>query len=92
MDIYAKIIEKIIKSQEAIIGPIAIEQAQQVPHLQVNWDKKEIAIDGNEAQVVDNLVEKYKELFGQISVEVSKEAVGSLANQLPANSLPNLLK
>ncbi len=92
MDVYARIVERIIKSQEAIIGPIAIEQAQSVPHLQVDWDKKVISIDGNEAQVVDNLVEKYKQLFWQISVEVSKEAVGSLASQLPANSLPNLLK
>lgn len=92
MDVYAQIVERIIKSQEAIIGPVAVEQAHMVHNLNVDWDAHKISIEGNSAQVITDLVEQYRHLFGQISVEVSKEAVGSLANQLPANGLPSVLK
>jgi hypothetical protein len=92
MDVYEQIIVKIIKSQEAIIGPVAVEQARRVPHLKVDWDKKNIDIDGNEANAIDGLIEVYKELFGQISVEVSKDAAASLIGQLPAGHLPKALE
>ena len=92
MDVYAQIAERIIKSQEAIIGPVAVEQAHLVHNLNVDWEAHKITIDGNSAKVIDDLVQQYQNLFGQISVEVSKEAVGSLASQLPPNGLPSLLK
>jgi hypothetical protein len=92
MDVYAQIVEKIIKAQEAIIGPVAVEQALRVPHLKINWDKHEISIDGDEAEAVDGLVGVYQELFGQISKEVSKEAASSLLGQLPADHIPAALK
>jgi hypothetical protein len=71
---------------------VAAEQAQRVPNLKVDWASKEITIEGDEAKAIDALIEVYKELFGQISVEVSKEAVSSLAGQLPAGQLPEALK
>jgi hypothetical protein len=83
---------KIIKSQEVIIGPVAIEQAKRVPHLKVNWQEEEITIEGDEAGTVNALVEVYKELFGQISVEVSKEAASPLLGKLPTDKLPQALK
>jgi len=91
MDVYAQIAVKIIQSQEAIIGPIAVEQAQRVPHLSLDWDKRQVKIDGNELQVVDMLIEVYKELFGQISVEVSKHAAAPLLKQLSAEKQPTAL-
>ena len=92
MDVYEQIVIKIIKSQEVIIGPVAIEQAQRVPHIEVDWEAQKIAIDGDEAGAIDALVEVYKELFGQISVEVSKEAAASLIGKLPPGELPKALK
>ena len=92
MDIYAQIAVKIIKSQEAIIGPVAVEQAQRVPNLRVDWPNEKIGISGDEAKAIDSLVEIYKDLFGQISVEVSKEAAASLIGQLPADEKPEALK
>lgn len=92
MDVYEQIVAKIIKSQEVIIGPVAIEQAQKVPHLKVDWDAKKIDIDGNEADAIDALINVYKDLFGQISVEVSKEAAGTLIDKLPADATPKALK
>ena len=92
MDVYARIIEKIIQAQEAIIGPVAIEQALRVQGLKLDWDKREITIDGDKAKVVDDLVEVYQELFGQISREVSKEAAAPLLGQLQSAQLPEALK
>jgi hypothetical protein len=92
MDVYEQIVVKIVSNQEAIIGPVAIERAAQVPHLQLDWKNRAASIDGNETQTIDKLVEVYKELFGQISVEVCKEAVSSLMTQLSPDQLPETLK
>jgi hypothetical protein len=90
-DVYSQIIQKIIKQQESIIGPVAIEQATRVPHLKLDWDKHEVSVTGDGAEVVDELVEKYKLLFGRLSVEVCREAAGSLIDKLPKNKLPKSL-
>jgi hypothetical protein len=93
MDVYEKIIVKIIQAQEAIIGPVAIERAQQVKGLSItDWSNQEVKITGDEEKIVDNLIDVYKDLFGQISVEVSKEAAGSLTAELPADHVPSELK
>lgn len=92
MDIYAQIAEKIISSQEAIIGPVAIEQAARVPHMKVDWGAHAITIDGNGRDAIDQLVAVYKTLFGQISVEVSKEAAHSLITSLTPEQLPQTLR
>ncbi len=92
MDIFAQIAVQIIKAQEAIIGPVAVEQAQRVPHLKINWAKHEINIDGDKSEAVNALVGVYQEVFGQISKEVSKEAAAPLVGRLPAGDLPKALK
>lgn len=92
MDVYSQIAEKIIEQQESIIGPVAIERAKQVPGIVIDWDKRKVSLSGDEAKVIDALVEKYKELFGQISVEVCREAAASVSSQLSADELPTSLK
>jgi hypothetical protein len=92
MDVFAQIVVKIIAAQEAIIGPVAIEQATRVSGIKVDWPKHQVDISGNEAEAVDKLIEIYKELFGQISVEVSKESAGALLQQLSPDELPEALK
>jgi hypothetical protein len=91
-DVYAQIAKSIIKHQEDIIGPVAIEQAEHVPHLHIEWDKQLVTIDGDPVSVIDNLVSAYKQLFGQISVEVSREAAASLLSGLQPDRLPSSLK
>jgi Iap family predicted aminopeptidase len=92
MDIYAQIAVRIIQGQEAIIGPVAVEQAEQVSNLKIDWPKHEVSISGNGVNALESLIQKYKDLFGHISVEVSKQAAGSLMSQLPAGGLPESLK
>lgn len=92
MDIFTQIAQKIIEEQEAIIGPVAIEQAKRVPNLSVDWPKHAIKFSGDEPSVIDDLVRQYEHLFGRLSVEVCKEATASLVAQLPANKQPKTLK
>ncbi len=91
MDIFNKIVIKIIQEQEGIIGPIALEQASKVPGLTLHWEKREVELKGDEKSIVDQLVDKYKHLFGQTSVEVCKEAVRDLARSIPQNQRPSFL-
>lgn len=91
MEVYAKIVERIIKQQESIIGPVAVEQAQQVRNLDIDWKNHKVAVKGDGAKVIDDLVDQYKDLFGKISVEVCKEAAEPFMNQLPAGKLPKAL-
>lgn len=90
--LFDQIAAKIIDQQEAIIGPIAVEQAKQVKDLKVNWPQHQVDIAGNPQAAIDHLVEQYKELFGQIAVETCKEAASKLLAQLPPDQTPVSLK
>lgn len=87
MDVFAQAAEKIIKQQQGIIGPVALEQARKVPGLKVNGT---VAIEGNKTQVLEKLVEQYEHLFGRASVEVCKDAISSI--KLPPDQVPALLR
>jgi len=92
MDILAQVAQKIIQEQEKIIGPIALEQAKKVQGLSIDWDKREVKLAGDEKLVLENLVKKYQSLFGRASVEVCKEAVGSVGDKISPTNLPDILK
>lgn len=87
-----QLVEKIIEEQEGIIGPVALEQARKVSGLIIDWQKREVSIEGNETDVVEKLVEQYQKLFGRASVEACKEAVSSVISQIPSDKIPNLLR
>jgi uncharacterized protein YfeS len=90
MDVFVQMADKIIKEQQAIIGPVAFEQAKKVPGLKFDKNMRPISLEGDEKDVIQKLVEQYQHLFGQTSVEVCKDAIRSL--QVPNESLPALLK
>jgi len=92
MNIFGQLVEEIIKDQEGIIGPIALEQAQKVPGLKVDLGKHNVQFEGNQTDVIENLVEKYKEIFGQASVEVCKEAARKILVGVSKESIPPLLQ
>lgn len=70
---------------------MAFEQARKVPGLIINEKESTVQLSGNEKNVIENLVEKYKELFGKASVEVCKEAAKDLLPQLPKENVPSIL-
>lgn len=92
MNIFAQIAEKIIQEQETIIGPVALEQAKKVSGLKIDWPKHQIIFQGNETAVLEKLIEQYKDLFGEVSVKVCKEAAKNLIKDIPVNQIPHLLQ
>ena len=91
IDSYAQLVGQIIKEQETIIGPIALEQAQKVSGLKVN-NLHEINISGNAKEVLENLVKQYAKLFGQASIEVCREAVRDVKTKISRDDLPAILQ
>lgn len=92
MDIFSQLAARIIEHQELIIGPVAIQQAEQVDGLKLDWSKHEANVSGNQPAVLDNLVGQFQTLFGQSAVEASKEASAQLVPQLPKDKLPKFLR
>jgi len=90
MDIFAQMAEKIIKEQETIIGPIALEQAKKVEGLEVESDSN-VKIVGNSKNVLEKLVDQYAKLFGQASIEVCREAVRGMISQEQKDQIPQVL-
>ena len=91
MDISAQIVDRIIKAQEAIIGPIAMEQAQKVSGIRVDVLRHEVFVDGDKKSVLENLVKQYEKLFGPASILVCKDAVKNIISQAPQDQIPQLL-
>ena len=90
MDIYAQLVKAIIKQQEIIIGPIAVEQARKVEGLEVVSDK-DVKVIGNAKEVLEKLVNQYEKLFGRASIEVCREAVRDIIAQAQKDQIPQIL-
>ena len=91
MDPFAQGISRIIKEQEAIIGPIALDQAKKVSGLEIAGTD-DIKITGNKKEVLTNLVNQYAKLFGRASIEVCKEAFLSVSDKINPTEVPDILK
>jgi hypothetical protein len=51
-----------------------------------------VTFNGDPKAAIDNLVEQYKQLFGQIAVQTCKEAASRFLAELPAEQWPSSLK
>lgn len=91
MDIYGQLVERIIKEQETIIGPVALDQARKVSGLTVDLSNNEIAFSGDKKEILESLVRKYEALFGPASIEVCKDAVKDIITKAPKDQVPALL-
>lgn len=91
MNIFSQLIDRIIEAQEAVVGPIAFEQARKVSGLTVDETHHTVKINGNEKEAVDTLIKQYEGLFGRASVEVCRDAVKSLIAGMPKEQVPSLL-
>lgn len=92
-NIYAQMIQRIIKEQRAIIGPVAFEVVDQIKGLKV--DKKTLSPNFKEAdqvRIINNLVKGYESLFGRASVEVCRDAVKDLVAKMEAEEVPTTLQ
>lgn len=91
MDPFAQAISTIIKEQQQIIGPVALDQAKKIAGLQV-VSADDIKVTGNKKEVLGNLVNQYAKLFGRASVEICKEAFSPYVSKVPATEIPDILK
>jgi len=77
---YTALISEIIKKQSIILGPeIAILKARSVNGLMVDNDGKVTGVGDNPKETLQNLVDQYVELSGQIV----KNALGSIFAKYP---------
>lgn len=91
MDPYIQAVSRIIKEQQSIIGPVALDQAKKVAGLEVT-SVDDIKLKGNKKEVLGNLVNQYAKLFGRASIEVCKEAFSQVSDKIPSNEVPDILK
>ena len=91
MDTYAQAVSKIIKEQQTIIGPVAIDQARRVQGLEVS-SVDDVKIVGNGKEVLGQLVRQYEKLFGRASVEVCREAFAPFSDKIPQTEIPDILR
>lgn len=71
---YEQILLSIIKAQEAIIGPLAYEEARKTGVIQIDDTGNQLTLSGDPKTAIEMLVTQYANLFGKISIQVSKEA------------------
>ncbi len=91
MDPVAQAASKIIKEQQAIIGPVALDQAKKVSGMTVT-SADDIKITGSKKQALEGLVRQFEKLFGKASVQVCKDAFSMYADKIPASEVPDILK
>ena len=88
---YSLVASRIIKQQEEVIGPVALEQAKKVGGLSVD-NSGNVSISGDGKDVLEKLVRQYEKLFGRASIEVCKDAVRETKPAIPPKELPEILK
>lgn len=91
MDLYAEITKKIIFAQKAILGPVAVSIATKTPGLDMH-DANHPSFSSDPKEVLVQLVKNYSEFFGDISIEVCKEAAHDALKQGESIDLPDVLK
>ena len=94
INVFNKISTRIIKEQEAIIGPLAWAEAGKVKGLTIiDQGKQVVSITADDPrEVVNALVARYEQLFGRLSRDVSREAVSDLTADIPNEDIPSSLK
>ena len=92
IDIYEILIKEIIKNQQSILGPLAVDVANKVSGLKVYERSIVVTITGDKKKILEELVKQYESIFGQASVETCKDAIKPLISELKDTDLPGILR
>jgi hypothetical protein len=93
MTVLSDIVLKIITQQEAVIGPLAWNEASKVQGLHVERDTRLVEVrDADQRAVVDRLVTQYERLFGKASHFVCKQAAATLLATMSKDEIPLSLR
>lgn len=90
MDKYSEVVFKIVREQEMVVGPLAIDLARNVNGLKVN-NRNEFSIEGDPKLALHELLMQYKKLFGELSLQVSKKALKDNIKNFQKGELPEIL-
>lgn len=88
-------IQSIVTHQQNVVGPLAVEQANEVTGISVSDDGKvkiSLKKPSDSKAILGKLVQRYSLLFGQASVEVCKDALKESGVELSEADLPDILK
>lgn len=91
MDPVAQAASKIIKEQQAIIGPVALAQAKKVSGFAVT-SADDVKVTGNKKQALEGLVKQFEKLFGKASIQVCKDAFAPFSEKIAVADIPDILK
>lgn len=91
MDPVAQAASKIIKEQQAIIGPVALDQAKKVSGLSINGID-DIKVTGSKKAALEGLVKQFEKLFGRASVQVCKDAFEPFSSKIEPADIPDVLR
>lgn len=89
------VIQTIVARQQSAVGPLAVELANTVRGLSVEGNGKvkiTLKKDTETRKLLMDLVKKYEQLFGQVSVEVCKDAIKESGVNPADIDLPDFLK
>lgn len=93
MTVLSDVVLSIITKQEAVIGPLAWNEAGKVQGLRVERSERTVELTGSdERAVVDGLVAQYERLFGKASHFVCKEAAANLLASMSKDEIPSSLR
>ncbi len=87
-----QVFKRIIQEQEAVIGPLAWEEAGKVTGLRIDVVRREVQLDGDAKAALEKLVAQYERLFGIASREVCRDAVRPFLSQISQDEIPAILK
>lgn len=88
-----QILVEVIKRQVSIMGAMAWVEVRKIPDILVHDEANfKLTIAGDPKNTVDKLVRRYKKVFGDLAVVVSKSAVYGLLRELHPDKTPDILK
>ena len=91
--IYNKILSRILKEQETILGSLAWQLAEKISGLQIlNKETFEIRIIGEPKAVIDNFVFRCERVFGSFARDACKQAVVYFTADMPTDDIPTRLR
>jgi len=83
---------EIIRRQEQIMGPIAWDEASRVEGLVIDIKNNTLSVEGDPKIVLEDLVSRYKNLFGEASLQICRSAALKTISQVPLEKLPSVLR
>ena len=93
ISIYNKILSRILKEQEMILGSLVWQLAEKISGLQIlNKETYEVRIIGDPKGVIDNFIFRCERIFGSFARDASKQAVSYLTAEMPNDDIPERLK